>query len=94
MSENRADPSWAGNDVVNVHQNAVLKNRKFHVVSPFDISGDQGQAIDRLAKGIEDGDRAQTLKGVTGSGKTFTMAKIIERDACRTALQGIQVFLP
>ena len=79
MSENRADPSWAGNDVVNVHQNVVLKNRKFHVVSPFDISGDQGQAIDRLAKGIEDGDRAQTLKGVTGSGKTFTMAKIIER---------------
>ena len=79
MSENRADPSWAGNDVVNVHQNAVLKNRKFHVVSPYDISGDQGQAIDRLAKGIEDGDRAQTLKGVTGSGKTFTMAKIIER---------------
>ena len=79
MSENRADPSWAGNDVVNVHQNAVLKNRRFHVVSPFDISGDQGQAIDRLAKGIEDGDRAQTLKGVTGSGKTFTMAKIIER---------------
>ena len=79
MSENRADPSWAGNDVVNVHQNAVLKNRKFHVVSPFDISGDQGQAIDRLAKGIEDDDRAQTLKGVTGSGKTFTMAKIIER---------------
>ena len=79
MSENRADPSWAGNDVVNVHQNAVLKNRKFHVVSPFDISGDQGQAIDKLAKGIENGDRAQTLKGVTGSGKTFTMAKIIER---------------
>lgn len=79
MSENRADPSWAGNDVVNVHQNAVLKNRKFHVVSSFDISGDQRQAIDRLAKGIEDGDRAQTLKGVTGSGKTFTMAKIIER---------------
>lgn len=79
MSENRADPSWAGNDVVNVHQNAVLKNRRFHVVSPFDISGDQGQAIDKLAKGIEDGDSAQTLKGVTGSGKTFTMAKIIER---------------
>ena len=79
MSENRADPSWAGNDVVNVHQNAVLKNRRFHVVSPFDISGDQGQAIDKLAKGIENGDRAQTLKGVTGSGKTFTMAKIIER---------------
>ncbi len=79
MSENRPDPSWAGNEVVNVHQNAVLRNRSFHVVSPFDVSGDQGQAIDRLAKGIENGDRAQTLKGVTGSGKTFTMAKIIER---------------
>ena len=79
MNENRPDPSWAGNEVVNVHQNAVLRNRSFHVVSPFDVSGDQGQAIDRLAKGIENGDRAQTLKGVTGSGKTFTMAKIIER---------------
>ena len=79
MSENRPDPSWAGHEVVNVHQNAVLRKRSFHVVSPFDVSGDQGQAIDRLAKGIENGDRAQTLKGVTGSGKTFTMAKIIER---------------
>ena len=52
--------------------------RKFHVVSPYKPSGDQPQAIERLAEGIARGDRYQTLKGVTGSGKTFTMAKIIE----------------
>ena len=77
MSENRGGSAWAGEDVVNVHQGAVLKNRSFKVVAPFDVSGDQGQAIDALSKGLEAGDRAQTLKGVTGSGKTFTMAKII-----------------
>ena len=53
--------------------------RKFEVVSPFEPSGDQGQAIDRLSEGFLRGDKFQTLKGVTGSGKTFTMAKIIER---------------
>ena len=79
MSENRADASWAGDEVVNVHQGAVARRRDFKVVAPFDVSGDQGQAIEALSRGIEAGDRAQTLKGVTGSGKTFTMAKIIER---------------
>ena len=79
MSENRADASWAGDDVVNVHQGAVARRRDFKVVAPFDVSGDQGAAIEALSRGIEAGDRAQTLKGVTGSGKTFTMAKIIER---------------
>lgn len=53
--------------------------RKFEVVSPYEPSGDQGQAIEKLSKGFLRGDRYQTLKGVTGSGKTFTMAKIIER---------------
>lgn len=52
--------------------------RKFHVVSPYEPSGDQPQAISRLAEGFLRGDRYQTLKGVTGSGKTYTMAKIIE----------------
>ena len=52
--------------------------RRFEVVSPFEPAGDQGQAIEALAKGIAAGDRFQTLRGVTGSGKTFTMAKIIE----------------
>jgi excinuclease ABC subunit B len=52
--------------------------RKFHVVSPYEPSGDQPQAIKKLADGFLAGDKFQTLKGVTGSGKTFTMAKIIE----------------
>ena len=53
--------------------------RKFEVVSPYAPSGDQGEAIEKLAAGFLNGDRFQTLKGVTGSGKTFTMAKIIEK---------------
>lgn len=53
--------------------------REFKVVSEFEPSGDQGQAIEKLAEGFLRGDKYQTLKGVTGSGKTFTMAKIIEK---------------
>ena len=51
---------------------------KFEVVSPFEPSGDQPEAIASLVKGVQDGDRYQVLLGVTGSGKTFTMAKTIE----------------
>ncbi len=51
----------------------------FRVVAPFEPTGDQPQAIERLAQGLVDGKRYQTLLGVTGSGKTFTMAKVIER---------------
>ncbi len=54
-------------------------DKKFEVVSPYEPSGDQPQAIDKLARGIEEGLRYQTLLGVTGSGKTYTMAKTIER---------------
>lgn len=50
----------------------------FEVVSPFEPSGDQPQAIASLVRGVRDGDRYQVLLGVTGSGKTFTMAKTIE----------------
>jgi excinuclease ABC subunit B len=53
--------------------------RKFHVVAQYEPAGDQGQAIEKLTEGFLRGDKYQTLKGVTGSGKTFTMAKIIER---------------
>ena len=53
--------------------------REFKVVSDFTPSGDQGQAIEKISEGFLRGDRYQTLKGVTGSGKTFTMAKIIEK---------------
>ena len=52
---------------------------EFKVVSPFEPSGDQPQAIEALAAGVENGLTEQTLLGVTGSGKTFTMAKVIEK---------------
>lgn len=52
---------------------------EFKIVSKFKPTGDQPQAIDSLVKSIENGDRGQTLLGVTGSGKTYTMANIIER---------------
>ncbi len=51
----------------------------FKIVSEFKMTGDQPQAVDRLVEGIERGDRYQTLLGVTGSGKTFTMANVVER---------------
>lgn len=51
----------------------------FHVVSSYVPSGDQPEAIDTLARGLEQGIAEQTLLGVTGSGKTYTMAKVIER---------------
>ena len=52
---------------------------KFEVVSEYKPSGDQPEAIEALAAGIENGLNEQTLLGVTGSGKTFTMAKVIEK---------------
>ena len=51
----------------------------FQVISDYQPSGDQPEAIDALARGVELGLDEQTLLGVTGSGKTFTMAKVIER---------------
>lgn len=52
--------------------------QKFEVISEYEPAGDQPQAIAALAAGIENGLTEQTLLGVTGSGKTFTMAKVIE----------------
>ncbi|HWE04847.1 MAG TPA: excinuclease ABC subunit UvrB [Tepidisphaeraceae bacterium] len=52
---------------------------KFEVVSPFQPEGDQPQAIDQIVKSLEAGRKFQTLMGVTGSGKTFTMANVVQR---------------
>ncbi|MGB4587541.1 MAG: DEAD/DEAH box helicase family protein, partial [Rectinemataceae bacterium] len=52
--------------------------KPFRVVAPFEPSGDQGSAIRGLVNAVNSGERYMTLKGVTGSGKTFTMAKVIE----------------
>ena len=51
---------------------------KFELVSPYQPTGDQPQAIEKLTEGVEDGIRTQVLVGVTGSGKTFTMANVIK----------------
>ena len=51
---------------------------KFKLVSDFKPTGDQPEAIEQLVKGFEEGNQFQTLLGVTGSGKTFTMANVIE----------------
>lgn len=56
-----------------------LASGTFKVVSPYEPAGDQPQAIEALTRGINEGLRFQTLLGVTGSGKTYTMAKTIER---------------
>jgi len=51
----------------------------FEIVSDFGMTGDQPQAVDRLVEGLNKGFKRQTLLGVTGSGKTFTMANVVER---------------
>ncbi len=57
---------------------ALAASRKFRLVSPYQPAGDQPQAIALLTAGLNDGERDQVLLGVTGSGKTFTIAKVIE----------------
>ena len=51
----------------------------FHLISEYNPTGDQPQAIDKLTRAFYDGQNYQTLLGVTGSGKTFTMANVIEK---------------
>jgi excinuclease ABC subunit B len=63
-----------------VHEFVVfLFAMKFHIVSDFKPTGDQPEAIRQLVEGLESRDRFQTLLGVTGSGKTFTVANVIEK---------------
>ena len=55
------------------------KYDRFELVTDFELRGDQARAIDELVEGLQRGDKAQVLLGVTGSGKTFTMAQCIAR---------------
>ena len=78
----------------------------FELVSQYAPTGDQPQAIAELVKGFKEGNQFQTLLGVTGSGKTFTMANVIQqlnkptlviahnKNACRTALRRVQRIFP
>ena len=56
-----------------------MEEKLFHLVSPYEATGDQPQAISQLVEGFKEGNQFETLLGVTGSGKTFTMANIIEQ---------------
>lgn len=56
-----------------------MEKRKFKINSKYSPAGDQPKAIDALVKGLQEGDDAQTLLGITGSGKTFTIANVIEK---------------
>jgi excinuclease ABC subunit B len=58
---------------------SVESSKRFELVCPFRPTGDQPAAIDRLAAGLDEGEKNQCLLGITGSGKTFTMAAVIER---------------
>jgi excinuclease ABC subunit B len=58
---------------------AIFNQRKFELHTPFQPTGDQPEAIERLVKSVEQGKKSQVLLGVTGSGKTFTMANAIAR---------------
>ena len=60
-------------------QTAALRPGVFELVAPYEPAGDQPAAIDALVRGIEEGRASQVLMGVTGSGKTFTMANVIAR---------------
>ena len=61
-------------------------NSPFVLHAPYGASGDQPEAIRELSEGVQDGLMGQTLLGVTGSGKTFTMASIVARCGGRTLL--------
>ncbi len=57
---------------------ALIHSSRFQINTPFQPCGNQAEAIEQLVRGVEDGQKHQVLLGVTGSGKTFTMAKVIE----------------
>ncbi|SEQ01013.1 Excinuclease ABC subunit B [Loktanella sp. DSM 29012] len=74
-----ADAAYLSNPAPNVREREKMEGGKqFKLVTEFDPAGDQPTAIRELSQGVRDGERDQVLLGATGTGKTFTMAKIIE----------------
>lgn len=63
-----------------------MKQKLFELSCAYSPSGDQPQAIEKLVKSITSGNRYQTLLGVTGSGKTYTMAQVIQKTAKPTLI--------
>ncbi len=70
----------AGHDIQKIWDAGIQpEDRKFELVADFQMTGDQPAAVARLAEGVINGVRKQTMLGVTGSGKTFTMANIVQQ---------------
>ena len=67
------------NEIQIKQNNSLDITKPFKIVSDFNPSGDQPDAIDSIVKSLNEGEQEQVLLGVTGSGKTFTMAKVIEK---------------
>ena len=61
------------------HNTSDLTPAEFDLISPFQPAGDQPEAIAELVKGLQENEKNQVLLGITGSGKTFTMAQIIQQ---------------
>ena len=74
-----ADPLGEAGHDLDPAKFVTFPDSPYQLYQPFTPAGDQPQAIDALVEGIEDGMTFQTLLGVTGSGKTFTMANVIAR---------------
>ena len=75
----RLHPAKAGQSSYKACAPDQRSGQGFKIVSDYKLMGDQPQAVEKLVNGIKAGKKHQTLMGVTGSGKTFTMANIIER---------------
>jgi len=81
MTETTRAKKWAdaGEEIKNVWAaGASPQDKRFELVADFKMTGDQPQAVSRLSQGVNDGAIYQTMLGVTGSGKTFTMANIVQ----------------
>jgi excinuclease ABC subunit B len=76
---NRPEPTPAMTEAEPAGEFISFPDSPFQLFMPYPPAGDQPQAIDKLVEGINDGLTFQTLLGVTGSGKTFTMANVIAR---------------
>ena len=79
MPDNRGNSQSADNRQLLAHKSRPKDGHAFKLQAPYKPTGDQPAAIEALVKGFKEGNQFQTLLGVTGSGKTFTMANVIQQ---------------
>ena len=79
MNAEKGHSQSADNSQLLDHKSSPQSGHAFKLKAPYEPTGDQPQAIDKLVKGFQEGNQFETLLGVTGSGKTFTMANVIQK---------------